>query len=169
VPESPPASPATRFAWKLWRRPRGTPGGAGELERLLLPRPPAGADMKRPCIECGRPCNGSRCIEHGGDRRAMSTTARGYGHHHQRRRAQLLPLAIGQPCPLCGETMHAHEQLDLDHEVSAMHGGQGNRIVHAKCNRGRPRRGRGQTGSSIRAHDPANHFASCTGSAPGGG
>jgi len=75
----------------------------------------------------------------------MTTTQRGYGTAHQRRRAQLLPLACGEPCPLCGETMTAEQQLDLHHSISAMQGGIGDRIVHAKCNRGR---GQGRDGAT---------------------
>jgi hypothetical protein len=77
--------------------------------------------MKRPCLVCGKPSQGSRCPDHGGNRRAMTTAQRGYGRDHQRRRAQLLPQAIGNARPLCGKPMRADEKLDLDHgEVSAM-------------------------------------------------
>lgn len=92
--------------------------------------------VKRTCIQCGRIINsGSRCDLYGGDRRRMTTTQRGYGHRHQQRRAQLLPLAYGKPCAICGQRMTGDQKLDLDHTISVMHGGQGDRIVHAKCNR----------------------------------
>ena len=94
--------------------------------------------VKRTCIQCGRIINsGSRCDLHGGDRRRMTTTQRGYGHQHQQRRAQLLPLAYGKPCAICGQRMRADQKLDLDHTISVMHGGIGDRIVHSRCNRGR--------------------------------
>jgi len=96
----------------------------------------------------------------------MTTTQRGYGSPHQRRRARLLPLAIGKPCDLCGETMHAEQKLDLDHTISAMLGGIGDRIVHAKCNRGRSTP---LPGGRVRAgatppdnHDPDRFLAKCT-------
>ena len=78
------------------------------------------------CNKCGR-----------GDRRRM-TTQRGYGYQHQRRRAEMLPVAYGKPCAVCGQPMTADQKLDLDHSISVMLGGIGDRIVHARCNRGRP-------------------------------
>jgi hypothetical protein len=33
--------------------------------------------------------------------------------------------------------MLASQQLDLDHTIAAKHGGVGDRIVHARCNRAR--------------------------------
>ena len=107
--------------------------------------------VKRTCTQCGRIIDhGSRCDLHGGDRRRMTTTQRGYGHQHQRRRAEMLPVAYGKPCAICGQPMTADQKLDLDHTISVMLGGIGDRIVHARCNRGRPcpplevrRRGRG--------------------------
>jgi len=88
------------------------------------------------CAEPGCPVlidRGSRCVAHGGG----TTTQRGYGHEHQRTRSLLLPFAIGQPCPRCGETMLEHEPLDLDHStpLAEDRGSVGDRIVHASCNR----------------------------------
>ena len=52
-----------------------------------------------------------------------------------RRRAVLLPMAIGQPCPMCGEVMFANQALDLDHSIpQALGGTVGDRIVHRSCN-----------------------------------
>lgn len=111
----------------------------------------------RLCIEPG--CNdvgtGPRCpthtqqrqrhVDRGRDARRGTTAQRGYGGEHQRIRARLLPLAIGTPCPRCGQVMRADQALDLDHSTPIAHGGQrGDRIVHAgPCNRapgGRVRR-----------------------------
>jgi hypothetical protein len=50
-----------------------------------------------------------------------------YNWAHQRKRAVLLPLAIGRPCPFCGGIMAAWMKLDLDHTFDA--------IAHAACNR----------------------------------
>ena len=93
----------------------------------------------RPCITCGKPTTGSRCPAHGGNRRAMTTSQRGYGAAHQQRRRVLLAAAIGTRCPLCLEPMRHDQRLDLDHSVPLIHDARsiGDRIVHSSCNRGR--------------------------------
>lgn len=59
-----------------------------------------------------------------------------YGWPHRRRRAALLPYAYGRPCPMCDEVMLRSQRLDLDHSTPLVLGGtQGDRIVHASCNR----------------------------------
>lgn len=55
-----------------------------------------------------------------------------YGRHHRRIRAALLPFAIGQPCPHCGEEMRADQALDLDHVPGT---GLYRGMAHAFCNR----------------------------------
>lgn len=67
----------------------------------------------------------------------VTTTQRGLGADHQRRRAQLLPAAIGTACPLCEKTMTADQALDLDHSTARAIDATsvGDRIVHASCNR----------------------------------
>ena len=89
------------------------------------------------CTICGIPCEGPRCNKHGGNRRAMTTTQRGYGAAHQRKRALLHANAIGNPCPICHDTMHHNQPLDLDHTtpLSTDPTSQGDRIVHSSCNR----------------------------------
>jgi hypothetical protein len=69
----------------------------------------------------------------------MTTTQRGYGTRHQRDRVFLLANSVGLPCPLCGETMQADQPLDLDHSTPLIDDpfSSGDRIVHARCNRGR--------------------------------
>jgi hypothetical protein len=103
-----------------------------------LPFPPVRWDwrMLTACLDCGEPCQRSRCERDGGNRRALTTRC-GYGHQRQQRRAALLPAAINSDCPLCGLMMTANQQLDLDHSMSAVLGGVGDRITHARCNRGR--------------------------------
>lgn len=67
-----------------------------------------------------------------------TTTERGYGSAHQRKRDALLPHAYGQPCPMCGRVMVYGQALDLDHTVPLALGGRdGDRIAHARCNRSR--------------------------------
>jgi 5-methylcytosine-specific restriction endonuclease McrA len=80
-----------------------------------------------------------------------TTTERGYGYAHKQRRAALLPLAYGTPCPICQRIMQKGDALDLDHSVPLAEGGRrGDRIVCARCNRseggklGAQRRGRWQ-------------------------
>lgn len=74
-----------------------------------------------------------------------------YGADHQARRAQLLPLAIGTECPLCGEVMLASDDLDLDHSTPYAVDRQavGDRIVHSSCNRSAG----GRLGHELRSHD----------------
>ena len=50
-----------------------------------------------------------------------------YRYAHEQKRKQMLPLAIGRACVLCGGVMLEWMQLDLDHTT--------NSITHAKCNR----------------------------------
>lgn len=70
-----------------------------------------------------------------------TTTQRGLGADHQRRRRRLLPLAYGTPCPLCGHEMRRDQELDLDHSIPRSKGGKhGDRITHASCNRSRGNR-----------------------------
>lgn len=82
-----------------------------------------------------------RCPAHrAAQERDRGTSAqRGYGAAHRRRRAELLPLALGLPCPLCGAVMTAADALDLDHStpLALDPGAVGDRIVHARCNRAR--------------------------------
>jgi hypothetical protein len=94
--------------------------------------------MPKACTTCGRPCTGPRCNEHGGNRRNMTTTQRGYGWQHQQLRASLLATAIGQPCPRCHRTMLPGQRLDLDHTTRLIDNpnSRGDRITHASCNRG---------------------------------
>jgi hypothetical protein len=50
-----------------------------------------------------------------------------YNWSHQKKRAVMLPLAIGRPCIYCGGLMLEWMKLDLDHSTG--------QITHAKCNR----------------------------------
>jgi hypothetical protein len=67
----------------------------------------------------------------------MTTTQRGYGWQHQQRRAALLPVALGTPCPICGRVMLAGQALDLHHPIRLVDDPTSiaTQIVHAKCNR----------------------------------
>jgi hypothetical protein len=67
----------------------------------------------------------------------LSTTERGLGGDHQKRRRLLLPYAYDTPCPLCGRLMLKGQFLDLDHEIPRVLGGTDGpvRITHRSCNR----------------------------------
>jgi hypothetical protein len=95
------------------------------------------------CSNCGNPTtrgNHGRCPDcHRGNRRAMTTTQRGYGWQHRQRRAALLPAAYGTPCPICHQPMLPGQALDLHHSVPLIDDptSRGDQIVHASpCNRG---------------------------------
>ncbi len=65
-----------------------------------------------------------------------SSTARGYGTEHQRRRRELLPLFMGRNCAECGEEMRADQALDLDHSVPLRVDptSKADRVLHRACN-----------------------------------
>lgn len=87
------------------------------------------------CAEPGCPdlTTNVRCTAHTVDR--GTTTERGLGWDHQKRRAKLMQFAIGTICELCGELILPGQKLHLDHSTPRAHGGQhGDRIVHGECN-----------------------------------
>lgn len=73
--------------------------------------------------------------------RRGTTTQRGLGTDHQRRRRQLLPIWLGQPCPIggpkCDGIMTDPKRMDLDHRTPrALGGTRGDRMACVPCNRG---------------------------------
>lgn len=87
---------------------------------------PAGTRRWKYCsVECFRKVRNSR----GSGR--PSASARGYGMAHQRLRLELLPLAYGRNCHLCGEVMSEGDDLHLDHTEDRT-GYRG--MVHSSCN-----------------------------------
>ncbi len=68
--------------------------------------------------------------------KGLSSTARGYGAVHRKRRAALLPLAYGKLCDLCGKTMEVGQRLQLDHSqpLALNKNSVGDRMVHGSCN-----------------------------------
>lgn len=58
------------------------------------------------------------------------------GWEHQKRRAELLPDAYGQPCPRCGRPMLRGQRLQLGHSTDLAIDPQavGDRIEHGDCN-----------------------------------
>ncbi|WOF23829.1 hypothetical protein N8K70_03875 [Microbacterium betulae] len=73
-----------------------------------------------------------------------------YGWEHQKRRAELLPLAYNTPCPRCGNIMLETDDLDLGHTVDHAIDPHsvGDRIEHADCNRSAG----GTLGAMLRSH-----------------
>lgn len=71
-------------------------------------------------------------------RSPLTTTQRGLGSDHQKRRKTALAALIeGTPCPFCGNPMTRDMQLDLDHGTPLRLGGNGgdSRLAHRACNR----------------------------------
>lgn len=89
-----------------------------------------------PVVGCATLTEGGRCPTHRAEARRRRGDPAGL-HAHRQTRARLLPAAIGQPCPMCGQPMLADQPLDLDHTRARALGGSGSgdRIVHAHCNR----------------------------------
>lgn len=72
-----------------------------------------------------------------------TTTQRGYGHKHQKRRHLLLTRHIeGTLCNRCHQPMYKTQGLDAGHpdDQPASQGGMADRLEHITCNRGAPNR-----------------------------
>lgn len=84
------------------------------------------------CTLCKRERNRER------DQQRGTRQERGYDAEHIALRAELLPLAIGQPCPRCQETMDEGQALDLGHSIARAldPNSRADRIEHSHCNRG---------------------------------
>ncbi|GAB2906974.1 hypothetical protein GCM10027047_01550 [Rhodococcus aerolatus] len=68
-----------------------------------------------------------------------TTTQRGYGAAHQRRRRELLAALVdGEPCPRCGLPMHHGQVLQAGHSTDLADdpGAVADRLEHARCNLG---------------------------------
>ena len=93
----------------------------------LTSHPSSRCDVHRPMYEAARRPN------------RPSARQRGYDSEHDALRAQLLPLAIGTPCPRCGQPMLEGQELDLGHPEGAARSvapdSRADRIEHARCNR----------------------------------
>lgn len=80
------------------------------------------------CSTCSRAADAAR----------GTTTERGYGWKHQKRRAELLAnLKPGTPCPRCGRPMHPGDALDAGHStpLTLDAGAVADRLECASCNR----------------------------------
>lgn len=109
--------------------------------------------MKRPCLDCGIPTDGTRCVVH------RRTTARGLGADHQRLRLEVLLDAgatergIGGRCAMCGRAGTVDDPLTADHVIARVDGGQ-NVIENyrAVCRSFNSSRGASGTGGSCSTH-----------------
>lgn len=123
--------------------------------------------MLKPCLICGKPTEHTRCdrcaaalrqfaTAHQPHRpKAATTTQRGYGWTHQRRRARMVKAALNTRCPAqaspnCDGLMVNPRRMHLDHSTPrALGGTHGDRVICAPCNTylggrlGAARRGRG--------------------------
>lgn len=91
-----------------------------------------------PCTRCGRPAtNRGLCQQHLNryETQRGTTTARGYGTHHQNTRAAYQPLVdAGQAtCWRCTQPIHPTDQWDLGHDDNDRTIVRG--PEHANCNR----------------------------------
>ena len=80
------------------------------------------------------------CAEHAAEaeRARGSSTARGYGADHQRRRAAMIPHALGTACPVCHLLLLPGQPLALAHTTPLVQDptSVGDAIVHdsGRCN-----------------------------------
>lgn len=99
-----------------------------------------------PCLGCSAhdgKCptltTGGRCAPCSAalDRARGTARERGYDSDHERLRRQLVPKAIGEPCPRCGHLMLKGQDLDLGHSKDrSLHpNARADRVEHANCNR----------------------------------
>lgn len=112
--------------------------------------------VKRPCLDCGRPAQNSRCTDCGiaFDRRRALQNDRG-GRPHYRgdygRRARAVR-ATATVCWICGDGPRQHDPWQADHVLpAAQYGGEGPLApAHRSCNVARANRLR-----AAQPHDPA--------------
>jgi hypothetical protein len=101
--------------------------------------------MKRPCLDCGMPTDGSRCSLHRKltMRRRQSATSRGYDRHHRAARAALRD-TLPAPCAYgCGTWLEPDGVWNAAHVIDG-DASAGWIAACVSCNqRARARRGRG--------------------------
>lgn len=95
----------------------------------------------RPCLVCGRPSGGARCLEH-------AVPRRGWAHQRASKQASVEETS----CWICGEPAKPGDPLTGDHIVPRIDGGadvrENMRAAHRSCN---SRRGAGHRGEGARA------------------
>ena len=115
--------------------------------------PPGRATMKNPCMDCGRPADGTRCPTHatrhqrGKDRtqtlRRISEGGRPHYGGGWKRKAALVR-ATATVCHICGEGPKPNDPWQADHTIPAQWGAGAGPILpaHRSCNIGRGNRTR---------------------------
>lgn len=88
----------------------------------------------RPCIECGRISEGTRCPEHS---LGTTTTERGYGWTHQQALQDPAFQAV-EHCQHCGDPFTPDNPRAGGHRQAHRHGGaDGDLVAHCRrCNSG---------------------------------
>ena len=97
----------------------------------------------KPCLDCHRLSAGSRCPTCTSARAAQRDAQRGssaqrhYDYAHRQRRTQLLPRALGQPCPRCGEPMTDPARMDAGHSTDLAYDptSVADHMLCSRCNR----------------------------------
>ena len=126
----------------------------------LAQRPPdRWAEVKRPCLTCGVPTQGSYCSAHTKRKHdGLTTTQRGLGHAYRKVAAQVL--AQEHTCWLCGMPPTATDPLTVDHVIPRAKGGTHQRsnlrAAHSSCN---SKRGARSVKGVDLAHDQPDRFA----------
>jgi hypothetical protein len=111
--------------------------------------------MKQPCLDCGRPAEGSRCAAHrqafsaGRNAQAAARRSRGEGaprpYDADYRKRAAFVRANTYLCWICGQGFRPHDPWQADHVVA------GNprselRGAHRSCNIGRANKARSKRG-----------------------
>ena len=112
--------------------------------------------MKRPCLDCGRPTDGTRCPQHAGGHEAARTARaearrktggrrRQYGGDYRARAAAIRENAT--VCWICAEGPRTDDPFTADHYTPAQHGGADSPLLpaHRSCNVARGNRTRHMT------------------------
>jgi 5-methylcytosine-specific restriction endonuclease McrA len=88
-----------------------------------------GRPIRRACIQCGRPSNGSRCPEH-----AIPPRPRGRASQDKIRAF----VAAVTRCAICGEGPRPDDPFVCDHRIPRAHGGSEDQSnwqgAHRSCN-----------------------------------
>jgi hypothetical protein len=101
---------------------------------------------RRPCLDCGRLCDGTRCLSCASARNRAKDVARGNRHargydstHDAIRTALLTTLAPGAPCDRCWQPMLRTQALDAAHPhdrpLRTHPDSRADHLEHAHCNR----------------------------------
>jgi 5-methylcytosine-specific restriction endonuclease McrA len=108
-------------------------------------RPPGLPAMMKPCLDCGTPSDGSRCLQHAAkhngemNRRAQIKRASNGGHPYDRgtyRTQASIVRATATRCHICGEGPRVNDPWQADHVIPISKGGEYGPLApaHRSCN-----------------------------------